>query len=274
MEYRGRVALVTGASSGIGRQIAFDLADRGASLALVARRAELLEETSRECETRGAPRVLRLQGDLAQPGLPEKVAARVLEEFGAAHILVNNAGVSKHVQIYDLTPEEVDHTMAVNFTAPAHLTLALLPTMLRQNLGFIVNISSVAGRMPPPRESAYAASKYALTGWSEGLALDLEGSGIHCAVVHVGPIDTEMWDKLDSEARFKGKKHPPSRVSAAVLRCIEQRRHEVTVPRRMGLAYALKALAPRLFRRGAARYDPVPEDVIARARERARTSDT
>ena len=138
--------------------------------------------------------------------------------------------------------------------------------MLRQGEGYIVNISSAAGKIPPPREAIYAASKFALNGLTEGLWLDLEGSNIHCGVINVGPIDTEIWDKTDEPTRYKGRKYPPSLISAAVFRCIEQRQHELWVPRGLIGTWLLRVFAPGVFRRGAARWDPVPPGVVAAAR--------
>jgi short-subunit dehydrogenase len=270
MDYRGRVAIVTGASSGIGRQVALDFAARGAGVVISARRRELLEAVAAACGAHGVA-VEALAGDVAERAFVEHMVACTVERFGRVDVVVNNAGVSKHKQIYHLSADEVDYVMRVNFVAPAVLTLAALPAMLRQGEGWIVNVSSAAGKLPPPRESAYAASKFALTGFTEGLWLDLAGSGIHAAVIHVGPIDTEIWQKTDEPTAYRGRKLPPSAVSAAIFRAIERRQHEVWVPGALRLAWWLRLLAPRLFRWGAARFDPVPADVIAAARERARS---
>ena len=268
MDYRDRVVVVTGASSGIGREIALDFAARGAALVLSARRGDLLAAVARECEARGG-RVEPLTGDVADRRFVEGMAAAALRRFGRLDVVVNNAGVSKHKQVYHLTADEVDYVLRVNFLAAAFLTLAALPAMLRQGEGWVVNISSAAGKIPPPREAAYAASKFALTGFSEGLWLDLAGSNVHVAVVNVGPIDTEIWQKTDEPTAYRGPKYPPSLISRAVFRCIERRKHEVWVPRRMMVAWLLRVVAPGLYRAGAARYDPVPPEVVSAARARA-----
>src|SRR5262249_12768409 len=172
MEYRGRVAIVTGASSGIGRQVALDLAARGASLVVSARRGDRLAAVAADCEQQGAA-VEAMVGDVGGRRLVEHMAGRALKRFERVDIVVNNAGISKHKQIYHVTADEVDYVTRVNFLAPAYLTLAVLPAMLRQGEGYVVNISSAAGKIPPPREAVYAASKFALTGFTEGLWLDL-----------------------------------------------------------------------------------------------------
>ena len=269
-EYPSRVAVVTGASSGIGRQVALDLADRGVSLVIAARRAALLDEVAAACREKGAT-VEPMAGDLAERAFAESVVARAVLRFGRLDILVNNAGIPKHKQFFDVTPDDVDETMRINFMAPAYMTIAALKPMLRQGEGYIVNISSGAGRIAPPRETVYAASKFALSGFTEGLWNDLAGSNVHAAVIHVGPIDTEIWEKAAAEApvRYRGKKYPPSVISRAVLECIEKRRHEMTVPRSLWWAFFFKLLIPGMFRRGAARWDPVPKKVVDLARRRA-----
>lgn len=268
MDYSGRVVIVTGASSGIGRQLALDFAERGSRLVISARRGDLLRNVAELCRGEGVE-VEMMVGDLAERAFAESMVARALERFGRLDVLVNNAGVPKHKHFYDVTPEDIDYTMRVNFMAPAYLALAAIPAMLRQEEGCIVNISSGAGKLPPPREAVYAASKYAMTGFSEGMALDLAGSNIHVGVIHVGPIATEIWDKAESPVAYSGKKYPPSIVSNAVFRCIEKRRHDITVPRSLASIIYLKTFLPGLFRWGAARWDPIPRGVIDEARKRA-----
>jgi short-subunit dehydrogenase len=269
MDYRERVAIVTGASSGIGREVALDFAARGASLVLCARGGGRLAEVVRACAARGAA-VEAMTGDVGERPFVEAMAARAVERFGRIDVVVNNAGVSKHKQIFHVTAEDVDYVMRVNGLAPMYLTLAAFPAMLRRGEGWVVNISSGAGKMPPPRETVYAASKSALTAFTEGLWLDLAGSNIHAAVIHVGPVDTEIWQKTDEPTAYRGRKYPPSVVSRAVFAAIEHRRHEIWIPRSLRLAWWLRIFLPRIYRAGAARFDPVPPAVIAAARERAR----
>jgi hypothetical protein len=268
MDFRGRAVVVTGASSGIGRQLAVDFAGRGASVVISARRREELAETARACEAAGGT-VEAMVGDVAERAFVEGMAVRAVERFGRLDVVVNNAGVSKHKQLYTVRADEVEYVLRVNFLAAAYLTLAALPVMLRQREGWIVNISSAAGKIPPPRETVYAASKFAMNGFTEGCWLDLAGSNVHAAVVNVGPIDTEIWRKTDEPTRYRGRKLPPSAVSRAVFRAIERRRHEVWVPATLRLVWLLRVFFPGLFRFGAGRWDPVPAEAIAAARERA-----
>jgi short-subunit dehydrogenase len=146
--------------------------------------------------------------------------------------------------------------------------------MLRDGGGAIVNVSSFASLVVPPREGVYAASKAALDAWAEGLWLDLAGSQIHVAIVRPGPIDTEIWDKRQEQSGYRGRRWPAADVADAVSLVIERGRHEIVVPRRnFGLVAArwLRRIAPGLLRWSLGRLDPVPADAIADARERARS---
>jgi short-subunit dehydrogenase len=150
---------------------------------------------------------------------------------------------------------------------------AAIPHMLRQGGGAIVNVSSFAAKVTPPREALYAASKAAMNAFTEGLWIDLAGSNIHAAIINPGPIDTEIWLKEDEPVAFKGRKFPPSIVTDAIFEAIERRRYEITVPRRnpqLVMARLLRLFLPSVLRAGMARFEPVPAEVVDQARERAR----
>jgi short-subunit dehydrogenase len=271
-DYHGTVALVTGASSGIGRVTAKAFAARGATVVAVARRGPLLEELTRECRQH-SPDSGHLVGDLGERSFAEHVVDETVARHGRLDVVVNNAAVSKHKWFYHLSADEAEAVMRVNFLSSMWTTMAAIPYMLRQGGGAIVNVSSFAAKVSPPREGIYAASKAAMNAFSEGLWNDLAGSNIHVAIVNPGPIDTEIWEKEDEPPTYKGPKYPPEIVTAAIFEAIERRRHEITVPRRSPMlvtARLLRLFFPSLLRYGMAKTDPVPADVIERARARAR----
>jgi len=270
-DYHGTVALVTGASSGIGRVTAKAFAARGATVVSVARRGPLLEELTRECR-RHSPESGHLVGDLGERSFAEHVVDETVARHGRLDVVVNNAAVSKHKWFYHLSADEAEAVMRVNFLSSMWTTMAAIPYMLRQGGGTIVNVSSFAAKVSPPREGIYAASKAAMNAFSEGLWNDLAGSNIHVAIVNPGPIDTEIWEKEDEPPTYSGPKYPPEIVTAAIFEAIERRRHEITVPRRSPMlvtARLLRLFFPSLLRYGMAKTDPVPADVIERARARA-----
>jgi short-subunit dehydrogenase len=253
-DYRGRVAIVTGASSGIGRHVALDMASRGATVIAVARRRELVEAVAEECR-RTAPNSRAVVADIADRGSVESFVSETLERDGKVDILVNNAGMPMRVHVTRLTVEDVERVMAVNFMGAVYATLAILPAMIERHEGHIVNVSSVAGRVGSPREGAYSASKYALSGWSEVLAADLRHVGVRVHLVIPGAIQTEIWDKVQEPPSFSGKFEPAEAVSRGILRAIEQDRFEVWVPRRLKPAGVVRAVAPGTYVKAIARYD-------------------
>jgi short-subunit dehydrogenase len=272
VSWKDRVVLLTGASSGIGRDAARELARRGAVVMAVARRETLLASLREECRA-DSPRSDFLCGDLGDRAFAEYAVAETLQRCGRLDVLINNAGQSLHKQIYHTSAEEAAALMQVNFMSCVWTSFAAIPLMLRQGSGAIVNVSSFAALVVPPREALYAASKAAMEAFSAGLWSDLDGSGIHVAVVRPGAIDTEIWQKEAEPPAFDGKKYPPSLVTAAILDAVDQRRRLITVPRLdPGLVSArvLKAVAPGVLLAGMRRFDPVPQAVLQAARERAR----
>ncbi|MGZ4206105.1 MAG: SDR family NAD(P)-dependent oxidoreductase [Actinomycetota bacterium] len=253
-DYSGRVAIVTGASSGIGRAIALDLASRGTIVVAAARRGELLNEVAEECRRR-APASEAAVADVGDRDAVEKLVAGVLERHGKVDLLVNNAGIPMRVHASRLTSNQIERVMRINFLGAAYATMAVLPSMLARKDGHIVNVSSVAGRVGSPRESAYSASKFAMTGFSEVLAADLWGTGVSVHVVYPGPIRTVIWEKVEEPAAYRGKLYPPEIIARAVRSCIEHGHFERWAPRRLGFVSFARALAPTQFVRGLARYD-------------------
>jgi short-subunit dehydrogenase len=198
MEIAGSKILVTGASSGIGAALGPVLAARGATVGLVARRADRLEQVRAQCDSAGRDgggSAVVWPADLGDLDRARTLAADVLAAWGTVDCIVNNAAIPKRVRATDLTMAELDETMRVNFLSPAQLTLALLPHWLERKAGLIVNVSSMGGRLAIANESAYNASKFALAGFSEALRIDLEGTGVGIKLILPGPIDTEIWDQ-------------------------------------------------------------------------------
>ena len=176
----------------------------------------------------------------------EHVIDDTLAKHGRIDVLVNNAAISKHKQLWHLSADEAERVMQVNFLSCVWTTFAALPHMLLAGGGTIVNVSSFAAELVPPRETLYGASKAALHAFTRGLWNDLDGSNVHAALVIPGAIDTEIWDKEDEPVAFKGKKAPPQLVTAAIFEAIEKRRHEITVPQASARPECRARAAPAL----------------------------
>ncbi|MEZ5179800.1 MAG: SDR family oxidoreductase [Acidimicrobiales bacterium] len=232
----GSTVLLTGASSGIGAALAPMLAERGATVAITGRRADKLAEVLERCQQH-QPACRSYEIDLADVAATDALPARVEADLGPVDILVNNAGAPMRRRVQDLTLPEVQSTMAVNFASPVRLTMALLPGMLERDRGVIVNVSSFGGRAGIPAEAAYCASKFALCGWSESLAMDLWSTGVDVRLVIPGAIDTDIWDRPGNDpAHFSGDLEPPETVAAAIVAAIEGDRFEHYVPDLKGIA--------------------------------------
>lgn len=278
MDFRAKVAVVTGASSGIGRLTALSLARAGATVVATARRDNLLQEVSAACREHTLDSC-HIAGDMGDKAFAEKLVKDTVERYGRIDILVNNAAVPMHRPIYEISAAEAEEVMRINFLSCLWTSFAAIPHMLLQSEsneegGVIVNVSSFAATVSPTHETIYAASKGAMNGFTRGLWNDLAGSGIHCALVIPGPIDTEIWDKFEDDNAYSGTKYPAQLVADEILISIRERRFEVTVPRRnpqLVTARLLATLIPSLIRKGVARMNPVAPQVVRDARARARS---
>ncbi len=229
---RGRTALVTGASSGIGAVVAEALAGAGARVGLVARRKDRLAGVLARCRER-VPDSAMWVADLADLDAVDDLAAAVEREFGAVDVLVNNAGMPKRRRVQDLSPAEAEDVMRLNYLSPVRLTLALLPGMIERGRGHLVAVGSVAARLGPPHEAAYAASKAALTTFWECMAVDLDGTGVQVHLVQPALISgTELFTQPGNEAPLSDLSDalPPQDVADAVLNALAEGRFEQYVP--------------------------------------------
>jgi NAD(P)-dependent dehydrogenase (short-subunit alcohol dehydrogenase family) len=195
----GRVAVVTGASSGLGRATADRLAADGAAVALLARSADDLIGTQSRITQRGGT-ALALPTDLADAAAIEAVVTRVAAELGRIDVLVNAAATDVPGPVETLDQEDWDRVIAVNLTAPFALAKAVWPHLRRAGGGTIINVSSVAGRRGWARAAAYCATKFALTGLTQSLAAEGRPHGIRACVVYPGAMAT-AWGVWDSTQR-------------------------------------------------------------------------
>ncbi|MBI1817126.1 MAG: SDR family oxidoreductase [Deltaproteobacteria bacterium] len=257
MNLRGQVAVVTGASSGIGRAIAIDLAREGMLVVPVARRADQLAATLAECR-RFSPDSFAIQCDVSDRAAVERTIADVRAQRGHIDMLVNNAGVGLYRRFTETTSDDFERLMQVNYFGTVYCTKAVLPDMLARRAGVIANIASVSGRIGTAGFTAYTASKFAMTGFAESLAIELRDTGVRVITIYPGPIATELADHLDHRPPGVDRPWPPEAVSQALLACIRSGKPEMTVPRVMGIISRVRVLVPRLFRAALARAVPPP----------------
>jgi len=187
-----KVAIVSGASRGIGRATALELARRGLALALVGRASREQDETLALCRSAGAPEARAFPCDLADAAATERALNDLLAVFPAPDVLINNAGTAPRVALENTSTEVWDETLAVNLRAPFLLARALIPSMRRRGHGRIVFVGSISSTLGSPRLAAYTAAKWGVVGLMKSLAADLTDTGVVCLAVLPGSTDTRM----------------------------------------------------------------------------------
>jgi NAD(P)-dependent dehydrogenase (short-subunit alcohol dehydrogenase family) len=251
---QGKTVLVTGASTGIGAALAEGFAARGATIGICARRADRLAEVLARIRVH-APESRSWTIDLADLDGIAGFAATVERELGGIDVLVNNAGIPKRRHVTRLDPETVESVMRINYFSPVRLTLALLPGLIQRG-GRIVNLSSVAARLGPPIEGAYAASKAAITAFSECMAVDLRETDVKVHIVNPGVIDTELFHLPDNEPGFHNAVDalPVDAIVEPVVAMLESGAIEGYVPEWFGEVVAGKFQDPSAFIEGSKAY--------------------
>ena len=221
---------MTGASSGIGAAVARVLAARGDTVALVARRIDRLDAVLADCRA-SSPASERWAADLSDASAAAALALVIWDHYDGIDVVINNAGAPMRRHASRLTMAEVERAMTLNYFSPVAITLALLPRMLARRSGTIVNVSSLGGRLGIATEAAYSGSKFALAGWSEALAIDLDRSGVTVKLILPGAIDTEIWDQPDNDAPlYDGPKEPPEGIAEGIADAIDSDSFEHYLP--------------------------------------------
>ena len=275
MRLDGRTAVLTGAASGIGRALAHRLASAGCHLALVDRDAEGVARTAREVATGTSGDTLRVSAhclDLVDHEGIRRLPEAVLAAHPAVHLLVNNAGIAVGGTFEQVDEADFDRLMAVNFGAVVRMTRAFLPVLRASgDAARIVNLSSVFGLIAPPGQTAYAASKFAVRGFSQALAHELLGSRIGVTVVHPGGVATNIAssakvpagaDPAQVEAARRQMasmlRMSPDDAAATIVRAIGRDRARVIVGRDARFASIVERLMPVAYWSVLARLKPPP----------------
>jgi len=249
--YLGQLAVVTGASAGLGAQLCRDLARAGATVVGLARTTDRLEALAAELRA-SSPASATLTCDVADTAALRRALDRVTETQGPVDLLVNNAAQDPGVRLVDIGEKEFRHTLDVNFFAPVVATLAVMPGMVERGRGTIVNVSSDGGRLPSPGPGAYPSSKAALSAFSESIAFRLASKGVRVHVVYPAFMPTE----LGLEALGRGLRKPP-RLTVRSVETVSQRilaraggpGLEISVSGLIDVAMVFRAVMPRSYHR-------------------------
>jgi short-subunit dehydrogenase len=258
--FRENVVVLTGASSGIGRALALQLAEQGAWLALAARDVQRLEQVAEGCRERGG-RAIVVETDVSQQAQCQRLIARTLEEYGRIDTLVNNAGLTmwaRFDELRDLAPLET--IMQVNYFGSVYCTFAAL-SPLKQTRGRIVAISSLTGRAGVPTRSGYAASKHAMVGFFDSLRIELADSGVSVTIIYPDFVATETRRRafgpdgkpLGESPVQEGQVMTADECARLIIKAATRRKREEVMGLRGKVGQWIKLIAPSLIDRIAQR---------------------
>ena len=239
----GKVVLVTGASEGLGLACARSLLARGAKVAGVARSADKL---------RAVEGLFAIPGDLTEPGFAARAVHQTIEQFGRVDILINNAGIGLYAPSWLASMDDTRLMFELNVMAPLALTQAVVPQMRAQREGMIVNIGSIAGKMTLPWLTLYSASKYALGSFTDGLRIELAGTGIRTMLVCPSYVNTGFQSHVLGGAppprifRARGMAITAEQCAEDIIRGIERHKRTVVSPKLGWALIAAARLLPRL----------------------------
>jgi NAD(P)-dependent dehydrogenase (short-subunit alcohol dehydrogenase family) len=241
--FQDKVAIVTGASSGIGRATALALASQGACVALASRNSEALLTLADDLKRQGR-QVIVVPTDVTLPEQVQALIREVVAQWGRVDILISNAGEYIRAPIRDLEPAMIQRSFDINFFGGVYCVKAVLPQMLKQKSGHIVFVTSMDGKIGLPPDAPYVSAKFALTGFCEVLRQEVRDSGISVTNVLPGRVDTVMIKDL--KFAWISPKISPESVANAILNGIRKRKPIVIVPPQARLLYYINVFAPTL----------------------------
>lgn len=245
-----RVALVTGASGGLGEQIAYELAQRGAIVVACARRMEQLENVVANCQALSGKLAFAYQLDVSKPEQIETVVAKVEAKVGPIDVLVNNAGFGMMETALDFDMSIAEEMFRVNVLGLMYMTKYTALQMASRQRGAIINIASMAGKIATPKASVYSASKFAVLGYSNALRLELKPLGISVLTVNPGPIKTHFFDRADRSGNYLKSLGSyvldPQVVAHKIVKAIGTNKREINLPKSMNVAHHLYQVFPHM----------------------------
>lgn len=232
--------MITGASSGIGRGLALELARRGARLGLVARRAAVLDEVVDEVQTSGT-RAIPLAADVRDAPALRAAADRLRDEFGRIDLLIANAGIGTTADAAKMQPDDIANVININVLGAANSVAAVVPEMVAQGSGQLVVISSLAAYRGLPKSAAYCASKAAVSAFFESVRLDLEPRGVTVTIIHPGFIKTPLTAGRDADMPFLMELDDAVKL---IVRAIEKKKKSYAFPWQLASIVRLGIVMP------------------------------
>ncbi|WP_417899782.1 SDR family oxidoreductase [Bacillus haimaensis] len=249
-ELKGKYIVITGASGGIGKALALEVAKRGATPVLLARSLDKLEQAANEIKMTTGISAPFYRLDVRSREDVDTAFEKVLEQIPAIDVLVNNAGFGIFDEVHTLSLDDMSEMFEVNVFGLIACTKKVLPAMLDQNSGHIINIASQAGKLATPKSSVYAATKHAVLGFTNSLRMELHDTDIHVTAVNPGPIRTNFFDKADTSGHYKKKVDKwmldPDMVAKEIADAMFTNKREINLPGWMSIGSKLYQLFPGL----------------------------
>lgn len=242
--------MITGASGGVGEQIAYEAASRGAVPILAARNENKLKEVAERIQQKYAVTCHIYRLDIGDIRAVERVCQQIFQDVGYIDVLVNNAGFGIFEDVVEAKMENVESMFQVNVIGLIACTKMVLPHMLERNTGHIVNIASQAGKLATPKSSGYSATKHAVLGFTNSLRMELSKTNIFVTAVNPGPIKTNFFDIADTSGSYAKNVEKfmldPKDVAKKVVNSLFTKKRELNLPGWMNLGSTLYLLAPSL----------------------------
>ncbi len=240
---QGKVFIITGASSGIGRAAALTLAQQGGRLALAARSADRLRQTADEVRSCGGE-ALAVAADVTDREQVDRLVRETIHRWGQVDVLISNAGQYVRAPVLEMTFPDLERSMAVNFYGHVHVVQAVLPGMIRRGSGHILLVASMDAKKGLPLDAPYVSAKYALGGFGDVLRQELRPKQIAVTTLFPGRVDTPMI--ADLSVPWISSKISPELAARAIVRAVRTRPAEVILPPQAALLHLVNVFSPRL----------------------------
>lgn len=249
----GKTVVITGASGGLGEQIAYLCAQSGANLFLLARNQEKLEQIAAIIRGKYHVECTAMKLDVSQHGQIPSAFQRIYEQAGQIDVLVNNSGYGVFSEAEDVELADVEGMFAVNVVGLIACTKEVIPSMRKRKSGHIINIASQAGKLATPKSSVYSATKHAVLGFTNSLRMEMSIFGVYVTAVNPGPIRTTFFDKADPGGTYLENLGrfllDSEKVAATIVSAMLTNRREINLPRWMNWTGTLHTLMPRVVER-------------------------
>ncbi|MCT3034288.1 SDR family NAD(P)-dependent oxidoreductase [Pediococcus parvulus] len=244
----GKLVLITGASSGLGKLVAYEMAERGASVVLCARNVEELRKVAERCKEISQADAFVVKLDVSDSEAIDHQLEHVLQDIGSIDVLINSAGFGLFEPFKDIEMQPVEKMFRVNVLGLMYVTQKIARQMIKMGRGQIFNIASVAGKIATPKSTAYSATKFAVIGFSNALRLELRPLGVQVTTVNPGPMDTNFFKRADPSGHYfdavKLLALSPEKVAHQIVEAVGYRRREINAPTYMEIIHRGYELFP------------------------------